>query len=698
MQPLALFAGAAHLVPIGQSCLQIADKTAGPESTILKNYMRVKKDAVSPDSQPHNGEENSHKRAKTTPSSMNRRTAAQVTRTSRACDECRKQKTRCLPPTNESAGCSRCQFLDRKCSFQKGELGRFNPPIAQSDRIELIYHGVNEIVSLLKNHGNYHLNENARPIVNAQSTMKQASAHTDEPDLDIMQSEPTYDFQHPSKSCQSSPFSLVAHLLPESGVPNSILRLVNRPQALSHSRNVPKPDVISLGILEESEAVELLDDFKQNYGRWVLFPSKITTEELIVRIRLKSPLLLTTCCCVTLRYLLTDVAEDDYELQHSIKRRNQDLLSQLAKELEAALLGYFVFPHNSSLVGDVEFLQAIAVLSLYSLSLNSLAEISVEDQKTRLTNFSLDPWYLSSVGLNTFLSKSAFGQLIQHKIIDAATSPLTVLLDELDDEEQTLTVLRIYNHLTLVHLIQCVFSGRMCVLDEVRLNYCTATLSLAKLTNFDGRVVSETEVLLIAYNYVQEATGINDRATSREREAAFVSAMDEMKQWYDQWEYLFSQPTVQFVVLCYEFSYIMIILVFNYQAVVSEDMSGFDVYSEHGLSAILRSCSKENLLSILEHGSHLLLFEKVIDNDSYFACLSDQLHFCFYFGAIVMMKTYLYLEENNQETIIDAGKRKETLRDIRSLIDRLTRVSRGIKNDILTKYRDGLREMLESLS
>ncbi len=119
----------------------------------------------------------------------------------------------------------------------------------------------------------------------------------------------------------------------------------------------------------------------------------------------------------------------------------------------------------------------------------------MEDRESSLTNFSLDPWYLSSVGLNTFLSKSAFGQLVQHKVIDAATSPFTVLFQELDDEEQTLTVLRIYNHLTIVHLIQCVFSGRMCVLDEVRLNYCTATLSLAKLTNFDGRVVSEIEVL-----------------------------------------------------------------------------------------------------------------------------------------------------------------------------------------------------------
>lgn len=662
--------------------------------------MRAIGDAVSAASKTYNGVENPRKRTKTSSSSsMNHRTAAQATRTNRACDDCRKQKTRCLPPTNESAGCSRCQFLKLKCSFQKDNHSESKTPIAQSDRIELIYRGVNEIVSLLKDQANYRLNDDARLLLDASSTMKQASPQTVEPELDIMLSaEPTYDFHHPSKSCQSSPFSIVCNLLPESGVPNSILHLVNRPQAPFRNRNVPKPDVISLGILEETEAVELLDDFKQNYGRWVLFPSNITTEELIERIRQKSPLLLTTCCCVTLRYLLTHVAQDDYELQHTIKRRNQDLLSQLAKELEAALLGYFVFPHNSSPVGDVEFLQAVAVLSIYSLSLTSLAGISVEDKESSLTNFSLDPWYLSSVGLNTFLSKSAFGQLVQHKVIDAATSPFTVLFQELDDEEQTLTVLRIYNHLTIVHLIQCVFSGRMCVLDEVRLNYCTATLSLAKLTNFDGRVVSEIEVLLIAYNYIQVATGINDRATPRERETAFSSAMEEMKQWYDQWEYLFSQPTVQFVVLCYEFCFIMIILVFNYQKGLCEDVPAFDVYSEHSLSTILRSCTKENLLSLLEHGNHLLLFEKMIDNDSYFACLSDQIHFCFYFGAIVIMKTFLYLQNNHQEKIIDAGKRKETLRLIQSLIDRLTRVSQGMKNDILTKYRDGLLDMLKLLA
>lgn len=178
--------------------------------------------------------------------------------------------------------------------------------------------------------------------------------------------------------------------------------------------------------------------------------------------------------------------------------------------------------------GDIELLQALVILSIYSLSLSSVARATLpdddeeeeyeflEDKSMSLQMLNLDPWYISSVGLTVFISKSTFGNLFKKKVGDENSqmnmqqSPFTILYDELDtDEYQTLTILRIYNHLSLVHLVSCVFSGRMCVVDEIRLNYCTATLSLPSATNFDGRMVSEIGILLIAYNYVQVNLNVN---------------------------------------------------------------------------------------------------------------------------------------------------------------------------------------------
>lgn len=618
-------------------------------------------------------------------SSMSHRTAAQATRTSRACDGCRKQKTRCLPPTNESAGCSRCQFLNINCSFMVESGSDISTNASQTDRLFQIHQGVNEILHLLK------ANKPSEEVLGLSKTLKDIVESQDVQHT----SESPQDFRHPSKSSKSSPFSIVTNLFSDDGVPNPIFRLVSRPQKLIGNRDMSKPDIVTLGIVDEAEAVELLDYFKQNYGRWVLFPSNITTIELIKRIRQKSPLLLTTCCCVSLRYLLNNAILDLFDVQQDARQKNEQLLTQLAKELEDALVDHFLYPHGLTLTGDVEFLQALAVLSIYSLSISSVATNTSNYGSTNvLSNFGLDPWYLLSVGLNTFLSKSAFGHLIQPQVIDAATSPFTILFHELDDEEQTLTVLRIYNHLTIVHLIHCVFSGRMCVLDEVRLNYCTATLSLAKLTNFDGRVVSEIEVLLIAYNYIQIAVGTNDKIPTREKEAAFTSVMDEMKQWYDQWEYLFTQPTVQYVLLCYEFCYIVIILVYEYQKNNDVTMHFDEIYSKENLETVLGRCSGKSLISILEHAKQLLQFENMVDNDSYFAFLSDQIHFCFYFAGLVYMKTYESLLKTH---LVDMKTEKGTFQHIKDLVSRFTRVSQGLNQDLLLSYQEGLQEILLSV-
>lgn len=641
------------------------------------------------------------------------RAAAQATRTNKACDECRKQKTRCLPQADPSAGCSRCLYLRILCSFRIGNAP--SAPTSQSERIEQIYRGVEEALILLRlrtNSGNQdNFRNNGGALTGNTITGNSAAGNTtarNAPGTNPVSSllsenlstvdaaEPSHDFHHPSRTFLSSPFSIISKQIDTRGVPSAVRHLTG--SHLEASRQDDVRDIISLNMLSAAEAEELLHDFKQNYGRWVLFPTNITTKELVTKIRLKCPLLLTTCCCIALRYLLNQIAADDIEAQNVVKHRNYTLLTQLAHELKEALLEPFVLPDYASLSGAVEFLQAIAVLSIYAHSLSSLAESSNGAMySSRLANFSLDPWMLLNIGLSTFLSKSTFGSLIQHQQRDAASSPFTMMFQTLDDQEQSLTVLRIYNHLTIVHLIHCVFSGRPCVLDEVRLNYCTATLNLAKLTNFDGRVVSEIEVLLIAYNYTQIVTGIDDKVSESRREA-YEATLEEMKQWHDQWEYLFSQPTVQFVLLCYHFCNIMIIIAYGQRESIKQNSAKEydDIQYATSLPLILKTVYVEDYEDLQEHCRKLLLFGESIDNDVYFACLSDQIHFCFYFTAVLLIRMHHDLLDRDPDIILPIVW-DETIMHIHNLIALFTRVSRGMKEDILTKYCNGIQQCLDEM-
>lgn len=63
-------------------------------------------------------------------------------------------------------------------------------------------------------------------------------------------------------------------------------------------------------------------------------------------------------------------------------------------------------------------------------------------------------------------------------------------------EYDKVMIMRIYNHLCLAHIVNSIFSGRLCIIDSIRVEQTTTTLSLLKATNFDGRMVSEIDYYL----------------------------------------------------------------------------------------------------------------------------------------------------------------------------------------------------------
>lgn len=658
----------------------------------------------------------------------------QATRTLRACDLCRRQKTRCFKSSNDAVSCLRCSFLNKRCSFESNVDQNVNPiaKTTQADsgelkeRIDEIHKNVNEILLLLKSNPEIHDFEAARSIINAASLKRGVSpgassfmmevghqklliesSNNDSTDFEKAEDDAKV-FRSPAVSFEVSPFSLIYSQFDGHRIPRPIFHLLSASSLFSGIEETfgPTPDIFALGILNVPEAVNLMNVFRRNYGRWVLFPQNITSQALVEKMKLKSPLLLTTCCCISMRYMLSATDDSKNEDNQYVCLMFKRLMRQLLHELDRSILKNSAF-QNTITDGDIEFLQALVILSIYSLLLSSLSTSDIMDDiggEINLQSLNLDPWYLSSLGLNTFITKSTFGLLLP-KAERKSDSPMSVLYNDFNStEHQKLTVLRIYNHLTLVHLINCIFSGRMCVIDEIRLNYCTSTLSLTSATNFDGRMVSEIGILLIVYNYIQVALNSDVVTSVSECETNYSTVKEEISSWYDQWEYLFNQPALQFVEFNYHFCYLIATYTFNFQkcclSADNLDYSSDSPYEIKKISGIIGKSDEDSFSIMLNHSFNLVAFVNAVKDDSYFAYLSDQIHFSAYFGAVVLIHCIKLLRDNRNldflPTKLGGVDVSQILGAVNYLIKRLDKIGQ-FKDDIVQKYSSCLHSLLHEL-
>lgn len=695
-------------------------------------------------------------------------------RSLKACLLCRKQKTRCFRASAVAVRCLRCLELKRECSLETDYKNAhpnvrlidgvpenlMDPPSSEdtvSDtkrKLDLIYAGVSEILLMMKGEDGQPrgpiLGSDVKLLLDAATSMKKTSMpSTPSLFLDLLAATPSTSrilhgivpnhvignplmphdelaaedteasaFVSPTISFKSSPYSIISEMV--HIIPRPIFNLLNLSTVNNHG---PKTvfevdfDIISSGVLTETDVIDLMNDFRSNYGRWVLFLPHITTEELIKLIRRKSSLLLTTCCCLSMRYSLNvKLSPGDIDSHRRKKETYKLVMRQLVKDLDKSLLKYASFQGSSSFSGDIEFLQAIVILSIYSLSLSSIVTNTVDpdslvEEDLNLRDLNLDSWYLSGLGLSTFISKATFGTLFQSINSDDGVSPsfTAIFIRPDSDEDRTLTILRIYNHLILIHLVSCVFSGRMCIVDEIRLNYCMSALSLPSATNFDGRMVSEIGILLITYNFVQVNHDARNTKDLSQIEANLQSVREEITAWYEQWDYLFSQPALQFVEFCYHFCYILIYINYIYSKllVASKISHVQDLFHSGLIEDVLKYADKVSLIEIVSHAHTLVKFILTIEDDSYFAYLSDQVHFCFYFGALTLMKALKYLRTNDKLHYLNSAEAsskglseqnwKSALSGIFLLIEKYERVAQDNPDDIITKYKSGLEEYLQLL-
>lgn len=625
---------------------------------------------------------------------LNRKNA-QATRTLRACELCRKQKTRCFKVNDDSPSCLRCTFLNKPCSFGTGYSSSVTgTSLGVGDKLDLLQNSVNQVLAVLGGLG---------PELSLVGMAETPQMAANDKSLNPIDIENHTNFKSPSTSLAIAPFNIIRHQIPEQFIPKAVENLF----AVSNTELIPSINMVTLKILTIEECINLMNDFRRNYGRWISFPSNLPTEILVDRLMRKSPLLLTTCCVISLRFLFNSLNPGDIG---NITRKRSIfglLTKQLIMELNQSLIKINCF---NTMIGDIEFLQSIVIISIYSLSLTSIiysninelegSNSKLKDLNIDLHQINFDPWFLLGLGLNLFVSKLSLGKLLLRNTNpspELTTSPFTILYDEeLDSNEyQTLTIMRLYNHLVLVHLMSCIFSGRMCILDEIRLNYCNITLNLPSSTNFDGRMVSEISILLIAYNYIQVNLNLG-KVSLKELNSNFKTTIHEIKAWYDQWEYLFQQPALQFVELCYNYCYLIIYYSFNFQKylIMNNQMEvKNDIFDQNNIGFILSICDDTSIKKLFEFSNTLVGFITMIHNDSYFAYLSDQLVFCFYFGGVFLINLLKWTIDNDRLAVLGLVDVNEinSLDNIALLISKFERISGDSSDDILMKYKVGLK-------
>jgi hypothetical protein len=538
-------------------------------------------------------------------------------RASRACLTCRKQKTRCFPAPN-SLSCLRCKTLALECSLDNGDLVELHSPnsdnVAVESRLENLEHNVGEILKILQN----------------GTTRRKSLPRTDKTSSLTKEKLKAPSFGLPSLSFKASPFSIFGSLAVPRNFPLTITRLFD-PQMVVHDQNI-----ISLGIISEKEALNLLSHFRQNYNRWVSFPEDIPIETLLDRTVRRCSLLLTVCCCVSVRYYDKVLRTRVYQL----------LLQRLTTELNQSLV---VVPQT------IEFMQALAVLSIYASSLSE-GEIV------------FDAWFYSSVALQHFITKDVLGLVMSFDGIGPVT--------EFDE----ITAYRVWNHLCLVHLVNCVLSGRVCILDDTRLGLCRRTLDLASATNFDGRMIAEITLQTIVYRFIGSSQSLE-------------SVQEELRLWLQEWGYLFDQPNIQFVEAGYHYGYFIVLYYWNY---LQNEADGIDepspILDLHNHQTI-SSCEDEVLKEMVWHlevGVESLLR---FDDDAYFSYLSDQVHFHAAFSALMLIKIISILQGEGRPNVLSKSLVKQCLEKVDDLSRRFRKIAIS-EDDISARYADSIVEAI----
>jgi hypothetical protein len=488
-----------------------------------------------------------------------------------------------------------------------------------------------------------------------------------------------------------------------------------------HLFKPPFEDIIDSKIITLEQAEQLVNVFRDRYGRWLSFPSLKSTKRLIKRLRLKCPLLLTISCLLSLKY-------GDPLLKQSIWKRMATIANREIHWL------------NSSYSCGLEELQCLVILGAYCIG---MSDSSIDDRPTEEEPLLLlDGWNISGIGLTVFEKINSYGLLDQmygsnveslwgnnkksiekklglDKFNRARRFNRTENTDEdevgeeeegdsEDDEEDTnefniLTLHRIWNTLVLIQLAYCLLYGRRSWISIEKLKPRDVS-HISSATNFDFRIIAEIHIYLIGYRYLIH----NER---------FDDAVKGMKFWLDKWGSSFGQPSNQFVEIDYHFIEMLIKLkqskldlnsiclefhLHNSQSKSTTSMCTDSSLNGNGANQFDFSSLKLNLNDLENlrmHSVSIVNSITTVTDDSYFAFLSDQIHLTIFFAtnALISVLTILNTLKKNAHTIDFTATNmdrsvmtnfhmdKALLKKVQSLIFRYRTVATNT-NDTFFKY------------
>lgn len=420
----------------------------------------------------------------------------------------------------------------------------------------------------------------------------------------------------------------------------------------SHTFRPPYEDILTSNILSLPDTIKLIDIFRDRYGRWLSFPSLISTKVLIKRIRLRCPLLLTASCFLSLKY-------GDPLLKAKVWDKLYTIISREIHWL------------TSTYSGSLEELQCLVILGAYSCELSDSVYNNNLDKSTLLL---LDGWYLSGIGLTLFEKINGYGLLdqmyghetenlwkknkniIERKIGKFDTtvrSPNRINLiseiirddpdeqneyndngedyDEYDDDDvddndefNLLTLHRLWNGLVLIQLAYCLLYGRKSWISLDRLKP-REVADIASATNFDFRIISEIHIYLLGYKHIL----LNDD---------YEDTVNGVKTWFNKWNVTFGQPSNQFIEIDYHLVQSLIKI-----KQIKIDINSILIISKESILTIFDKIP--NLLGLKLHTVAIVNLITTVTDDSYFAFLSDQIHLTIFYSTNILISVLSILSK-----------------------------------------------------
>lgn len=516
------------------------------------------------------------------------------TRVAKACEYCRRQKTRCLR-TEGTVSCLRCISLKLPCSLESSE----NAEEIDADKIALVGHAevqmdkisddVKSILNLLKRSGR---------------GMKEVDVRfnfTDSGDASLKQAPMTM----VARTSHSLNGDQVQY---EASLPNTVFHQLGMPGFLQMPSPPQFTDIIDEGLLSQENALQLLTIFRDRYGRWISWPDTATTQELFLKAEVQCPLLLTVACALALNY-------SDPHLKDELYGK---LLAIIKEDLELNMT-------NPPLV--LEYLQAIVLLSGYGTTLSSSSSAGY---------ICFDNLDMSSHAIHVLLQMNRFG--LGNRLYTR---------EHVDPDFNQQTVYRLWNTLVMTQLVYSILYGRRSTYNLQMLRPKDPEI-LSSATNFDTRLFAETLVMNSAYSYIL----LDDN---------LANTKSDLAEWHQRYSRIFGEPFTQFVEIDYNWVELLVLV----------KSAGPHMSKEE-----LNVCSMRCL--------HCLELINSIDDDSYFAFLSDQIHLIIFYCCNQL------IEYVSQGVDLDRG---DAFDQLVHHIDRLENVSAS-PDDAFIKYATLLRQNL----